>query len=681
MKSSRLRFAIVGDGLLSAPSAVAINEGLNVLYGLNGAGKTRLLVGMQNALRGVKGVGVGLLVNLTDPKQPFPQDGPLARVAKALARSDDFEYHAPGSPLVDRRIGAERAGEVLARHLTGLLPQSGPARDWALRCRLFLFLPSGTPDSPGWDCWAVADADEDWAAQELAYLNRLWQEREASYIFPDEDEQAHDTQEERYSDALAAHTLLPEEEVAELVGDGFYPLAHGRVTSPEPIVISGVIDFGFDYVDDTRSVRDATSDYLRSCLDDRGGPWNVAHEGDEEVLAWERTAAIAARHISAESTERLRHAMLDGLYAELHLAPPSERLFNPPFEWQFSRDGGYRSVPLDALSRAERYWAERAIVEGSAELTSRSDQGERDRIHLYDEPESALHRAAEAHMASSLVERANKPGVFIIAATHSPELLDATDANLLEVERTNRKSIVRPLGEVSRRALNGLGLHPSDLLRLTRVFLVVEGLHDEVLLDHFLGQRFRAARVEIVPLHGGAKLSGTVDSRVLFDHTRAHVVGLLDNTDAAHVSGVWSAAQEIAATGHVAEAKEAILSRIGKANGESQYLSTWLTRALDNGLGARLTPVGLSKADVIEYLPADKVVPRAASWGDLRKQHAAALAGKSGTPRDFKKWLTAQHKVQFEVSDLLRYAEGVALPREFELLAKTIEAIAADRSQ
>lgn len=108
-------------------------------------------------------------------------------------------------------------------------------------------------------------------------------------------------------------------------------------------------------------------------------------------------------------------------------------------------------------------------------------------------------------------------------------------------------------------------------------------------------------------------------------------------------------------------------------------MSAWLTRALDRGLQSRLTPMALSKADIIEYLPVDAVVPGASSWDGLREEHGSARATKVGTPGDFKRWMTARYKVSFGTEELLRFASGVTVPKDFELLAKTVEAIASDR--
>jgi hypothetical protein len=61
---------------------------------------------------------------------------------------------------------------------------------------------------------------------------------------------------------------------------------------------------------------------------------------------------------------------------------------------------------------------------------------------------------------------------------------------------------------------------------------------------------------------------------------------------------------------------------------------------IQKGLGSRMTPWGLRKPDILDYLPVTTLVPAAgdASWEDLREQHSRALE-KGSVPTQFKDWL------------------------------------------
>src|SRR5205823_4521930 len=112
---------------------------------------------------------------------------------------------------------------------------------------------------------------------------------------------------------------------------------------------------------------------------------------------------------------------------------------------------------------------------------------------------------------------------------------------------------------------------------------------------------------------------------------------------------------------------------------ESQYLTSWLTRALDRGLTSRLRPVGLDAPDIIEYLPVERVAPGANSWVELHAEHDEELSNRQGTPKRFKDWLTARRGSQFTGDALRAYAQDLPVPKDFERLMKSIEAISSDQ--
>ena len=91
-------------------------------------------------------------------------------------------------------------------------------------------------------------------------------------------------------------------------------------------------------------------------------------------------------------------------------------------------------------------------------------------------------------MAAYLAGAASGAHQAFVVASHSPELMNAPIADVIEVRREQDKMVLMPLGRVERRTLEELGLSPSDLLRRQRAFLLVEGLHEELVLDEMLGR-------------------------------------------------------------------------------------------------------------------------------------------------------------------------------------------------
>jgi hypothetical protein len=143
-------------------------------------------------------------------------------------------------------------------------------------------------------------------------------------------------------------------------------------------------------------------------------------------------------------------------------------------------------------------------------------------------------------MATGLAHIAAHDQALVLVATHSPELLDSPTASLLQVrDRDDGSATVQPLNVADLKRLDDFGLHPSDLIRRQKVFLLVEGSHDEIVLKTLLGNELAEARVHVLPIRGAGQLANTVDSHFLFEFTDAKVLALLDNLSAATVNDVW----------------------------------------------------------------------------------------------------------------------------------------------
>lgn len=690
-----LGFEVTGDTLLEG-DFLPLREGLTVLYGLNGAGKTRLLRGMRAALLGVRDdVEIGMIVraepSISGDWSRFSGDSRPFMVA--LAQS--MIMYSPGAHPVEEGMAADEialgpadATRIVDEFITGLAGDADPDLTAELReSRLFLLVPTGTATNPAWDAWAVADLTAPAAARVHAQLVETHEFYEANS--PDDDDMFDDWWEE-WRDAVADRALFSP--------GGYDPAARGRarrvssrrfapyaahLVHAELLAgqhLSGRIDFGLDVLDVDADVRAMTTQYIA----DRA--YSPAEPGiDDDGLIESRVAKAAAA--LAECADRFLAGVLpDAPIVSLVVPPPERRFAGPAVDWRFGRD----SLGLEQLSRAELQWATRAI---NYALYSRRRHDVppavalRPFVTLIDEPEAALHRAAEAQMAAALVRLTEDPRQIIITATHSPELLDSRDAHVIEVQRAGgshgRSSLVHELDLADRAALGHLGLTPSDLLRWPKVILLVEGEHDEVLLECFLGDRLRAARVEIIPLHGGIKLPHTLNSQVLFKYTRAHVFAIVDNLQrASHLLEVWNRAQELAVLGNVDEAKPAVVDGLPlrdlggrKPDHESEWIRTWLGTALDAGFASRITPFGFSASDIIEYLPVERVVPGASSWADLHDEHTRMREARKGTtPNDFKKWLSKARGVDFSPTALRTAARGIEAPPEFLRLMDEIEA-------
>ena len=107
---------------------------------------------------------------------------------------------------------------------------------------------------------------------------------------------------------------------------------------------------------------------------------------------------------------------------------------------------------------------------------------------------------------------------------------------------------VSELTAVNRSAMPELGLQPSDLLQRSRAFLLVEGLHDEIVLRELIGTELEKLHVVVLPLRGATQLPSVLDSRFLFDFSEAVIIPILDNISPGPMVAAWQEAVVIAAT-------------------------------------------------------------------------------------------------------------------------------------
>lgn len=713
-------FEFTGDPLLEG-EFVPLKRGLNVFYGLNGAGKTRMLRGMRAALLGVADdVDVGMIVHAersTSVKRWSSGSGEPRPILIAIAQSI-VSTTAPAEIIwghdapAEREMSLSEASRIVDQFIRDRAGDMDPdlTAD-LLDARLFLLVPTGTITNPSWDAWAVADISRPPGARIHAELAAS--ERDFATNAPDDPDDYYDALAD-WSEANAPRALLSpnsswvfaRRRPRAVFAERHLPFAAHYLDgeSLRGLEIAGTVDFGADALNLEQDPHVATNRYVAHIVDAleqqqfqdglgvlaalaeafRTDGGRVRRSGetvpDELNAMIEALVADVALVLSNNANRYFSAVLPDAPQLSLLVNPPSMRFARPPIEWSF----GPHVLGLDALSRAEQKWADRAINH-AIETHARSlrSEGDRPTITIIDEPESALHRAAEAQMSAALASFTDDPREVIVSATHSPDLLDSPAASVIEVQREGGQrpgsSLVHALDLADRNALHRLGLNPSDLLRLSRVILLVEGPHDEALLDVFLGSRLRTARVKIIPMHGARRLPETIDSQVLFKHTRAHIIALLDNIAMSRVTTVWAGAKQLAQNGDLENAFDHLKRLRDPDNKKHEYgfLSSFLANALNAGATAydRVTPAGLSNDDIIDYLPAEKLTSRIATWDELRAEYRDDKShGRRNAEGDFKQWLQRTYHADLRVENLRRLAADTEVPKEFLLLMNEIEA-------
>lgn len=302
-------------------------------------------------------------------------------------------------------------------------------------------------------------------------------------------------------------------------------------------------------------------------------------------------------------------------------------------------------VPVSRGSGAERRWLHLA-----KESLRTSTQW-----IVIDEPESGLHRAAEAELAQALSSKSWNRGSIVVVATHSPEFLDQPNAHVNHVDDGR----VLKLTEIDRADLLVLGLRPGDLLGQIRTFLLVEGEHEKIIFENLFGAELRRAGCKIIVARGAKNMKDVFESQMIFNFSDATIVSLLDNIDSSKVNEIWKEAKKLAEIGKVIEAGQYVRTSLpGKNHSENTFLSQFLTLALANGQHERVEVWGLSKSDIVLYFdPSNFGIKR--TWEELLNAH---------TPADpsFKEWATKKYDADFTISAIDEASRKLEIaPEEF----------------
>lgn len=526
---------------------------------------------------------------------------------------------------------------------------------------LFTLRAAGHNDSKWW-IHAAADMTrgsvfrqmftQDW--QRHYDFARLMEQVKAGHLEPEEFQQRlHD---------LPRPTPFPWLEINAIVPDAVVEASRVHSTRRSELVwpewaCLPVMEVG-DVSDAPVAVVDALREIDQSVLDDATleAVLEVSGGNPIEILADDVEYTPAARRLI---DERARQAFA---LASMVLSPAPRPVFDlgRPQRWlrgdvpRWKATLGDDVVALHQLSWAERRWscigialANAVLPEPAAREFGAPEQRSlpEPRVLVCDEPERGLHRRAEQHLSSALHQAALAVGAPVIVATHSPALLNDPRVTVVHVSRdvSTGRAMTSTLTPSTRSALDRellaaeLGLTPADLLQMTRVFVLVEGPHDRIVVEHLLGDDLDAAYATCIPVGGAKALTTLLDSDLLFSFTDAHVVLVLDNLNQAVIGEIWVRITAAYTAGDDQAAKRALRDLERIPGGEAGWLRNLAEQALTNGMLDRIHVHGLHEPDVICYLPPEFFVEGASSWEPLVADWRRHFAPRP--PVDLKAWL------------------------------------------
>jgi len=388
--------------------------------------------------------------------------------------------------------------------------------------------------------------------------------------------------------------------------------------------------------------------------------------------------AVLCPMVEARATNIYRSLLIDAPALQL-LSSPLEAWTDgiEPLRWHANDPSG-ALVPIGALSSAQERWAAisvrmamlttQAVVDKACNTGTGQLEQAVPRILFIDEPELGLHPTAQRFLASGLQGIVEEIGLQVVLATHAPALL-AEPSRLRHVRRNRRgrtTAVELPTAFVT--DLADLGLQAADLVQLTRAFVIVEGRHDELVLEHVIGDELRNRSVVITPMRGASRINSVLDARFMFDFTDAKVIVVIDNMR----PGIAQAWLEATRLRSAEDGRAVLLDRLDRKSEEERFLQEFGIRALEFGEVNRVAVCGLSVPDIVDLLPPSIICERAGtkSWAQLRADPRAPKgSGK------FKLWAEKELGAQFDDGTIIRASEALdEIPLDLRHLLAVLDA-------
>lgn len=252
-------------------------------------------------------------------------------------------------------------------------------------------------------------------------------------------------------------------------------------------------------------------------------------------------------------------------------------------------------------------------------------------IRVFDEPEAHLHPMAQLDAARA-IERLRTRGENVVIASHSPYFLDLPGWSQVHVQRDPAGTRVVPNPTDSNDARSALatqlGMNRGELLAGISGVLLVEGKHDQIVLQRLFGSQLRAASLAVVRMHGTDNLMATAELDFLEQYVDVPIIVLLDYTKIEHVLAGQPTTDE--------ERKLIQLRRTLKRRNRTYQL------------------VGLERPDIVCYLSEAALrekYPTFPGWATVIRE----FTNRRTRPR-FKEWLNERFNVDLTHSGHIEQA-------------------------
>lgn len=405
-------------------------------------------------------------------------------------------------------------------------------------------------------------------------------------------------------------------------------------------------------------------------------PWKTpiveASAGTEVVLADRVRDAVA---LAESETNRILSLLADFPFRlRFDTGSPSDWFAGQPPKWvAIPRHNESIKISLDDLSFSEQKWVRFAL----SLFLSKSDQG-KPRVVIVDEPEQGLHRQLESRISMGLHKLVSEfHDLAIVGATHSPAFLDPRHgSNLLHASLTGSGNTVISALEVGVGRLRldedskRLGIAPSDILAMTRVAVIVEGTHDQIVLEECLSDDLLTSGARVFVMRGTDNAAALPDMQFLFDALDAPIVVVVDNVVQARVLPIWERAVDAFRAGNLKLAERTLTELESRsATKEERALAELGKRGIQVGWLSRIAPFGLQQPDILDYLSPRYFNLNAADW----QIYKAAFQARKRNGDSFKDFVRREYGAKINMAAVVAASKAiVTMPDDFAELGGLI---------
>jgi hypothetical protein len=321
--------------------------------------------------------------------------------------------------------------------------------------------------------------------------------------------------------------------------------------------------------------------------------------------------------------------------------------------WIFDRPGTLQAydlrsqnwIPVNSTSNATQN-----IIGMALKIHSDIRSSGNNVIAVGDEIDRGLHTMAVNGLYKMLAD--SIPTSFI--TSHSPVALSTKLGERLHVHRgVSGEVLVSSINnkDFLSTTSSNLGVRVNELIGMIDLVVAVEGLHDQIVLNHFikLDERLSNSNILVISLAGVNNATNLLDADFLLSFTDLRILALADNTSKTELELTRIDTMEKLSSGQAASNIARSLRRRAKELKDQKWHEQYcmmelLAVAAERNLISRIRTSGHIYADIETALD-PKFFGLDKDWLELESEYQSFKSDPSAKGRNFKDFLRSSYKV------------------------------------